>query len=443
MVQWQRSIFSYAYGYTGLGLQAANPIYEISTAYPGLSQYFGILTGLAYTLPFAVFGLFVGKLTDTVNRKWALCGVIALASTAMGLTGFCNSMLVLGLMRVFHGMINSSTNPLSFSLVSDYFPPDKRATANSIIHSGQYIGSAMGSISILLIKKFGWRSTYGIMAAVSMTVSAMIALLVREPERGRFLTDAEKAKQIADAKEKEEEAKRQEEAGTKENGVIAFFKNLAEVTKLPCTRNVLIAGFLRNFAGCIITYYLPVFFGKNHPSFKAQYALVNAAILSICGIIASLASGIMADKFEKKSFWAKGAICVIGQSLAVPLICLATLQTSSFWLSIAAYTAYFLVASTYVGPAITMMQNTAPVKQQGNVVSAYFFCITIAQTISPAIFGALCTRFGAVANPTVYGPLIAGFSVLGFIGSVPFWFRAGRHYKNHMAEKQRLENADQ
>ena len=151
---------------------------------------------MAYTLPFAIFGLFVGKLTDTVNRKWALATVIALASTAMGLTGFCNSMLVLGLMRVFHGMINSSTNPLSFSLVSDYFPPDKRATANSIIHSGQYIGSAMGSISILLIKKFGWRSTYGIMAAVSMTVSAMIALLVREPERGRFLTDAEKEKQI-------------------------------------------------------------------------------------------------------------------------------------------------------------------------------------------------------------------------------------------------------
>lgn len=207
MVQWQRSIFSYAYGYTGLGIQAGNPIFEISTAYPNLSQYFGLLTGMAYTLPFAVFGLFVGKLTDTVNRKWALATVIALASTAMGLTGFCDSVLVLGLMRVFHGMINSSTNPLSFSLVSDYFPPERRATANSIIHSGQYIGSAMGSISILLIKKFGWRSTYGIMAAVSMTVSAMIALLVREPERGRFLSDKEKEEQAKKKKEAEEKAK--------------------------------------------------------------------------------------------------------------------------------------------------------------------------------------------------------------------------------------------
>jgi len=143
---------------------------------------------LAYTLPFAFFGLFVGKLTDNVNRKIALGIVIALASSAMGLTGFIDSFIVLAAMRVFHGMINSSTNPLSFSLVTDYFPPDKRSTANSIIHSGQYIGSAMGSISILLIKSFGWRSTYGIMGLVSAFVSALIFLVIREPERGRFLS---------------------------------------------------------------------------------------------------------------------------------------------------------------------------------------------------------------------------------------------------------------
>lgn len=34
MVQWQRSIFSYAYGFTGTGLQAGNPVYELSAAYP-------------------------------------------------------------------------------------------------------------------------------------------------------------------------------------------------------------------------------------------------------------------------------------------------------------------------------------------------------------------------------------------------------------------------
>jgi len=71
------------------------------------------------------------------------------------------------------------------------------------------------------------------------------------------------------------------------------------------------------------------------------------------------------------------------------------------------------------------------VSQQGNVVSAYFFSITIAQTIAPAIFGIMCNKFGVLTNPAMYGPLIAGFSIFGFLGSVPFWWLAGKHYKEY------------
>ena len=128
---------------------------------------------------------------------------------------------------------------------------------------------------------------------------------------------------------------------------------------MPCSRNVLIAGFLRNFCGCIVNFYLPVFFGKNFPTFKAEYALVNAAINSICGLISSIVSGIIADKYEAKTPWAKGLVCLIGQSLAIPFILITTLQQSSFWLSIGSFTLFMLFASSYTGPAITMMQNTS------------------------------------------------------------------------------------
>jgi MFS family permease len=195
LVQWQRSVFSFAFGYTGTGAQFGDPFYELSTAYPALAANYGTLTGLAYTLPFALFGLYVGKITESANRKWALAIVIALAASTMGLTGAFNSLFILGAMRVMHGMVNSATNPLSFSLIGDYFPPDKRATANSIIHSGQYCGTAMGSISILLISKFGWRATYGLMSGISLAVAAMIALLVKEPKRGVYLTKIEKQKE--------------------------------------------------------------------------------------------------------------------------------------------------------------------------------------------------------------------------------------------------------
>jgi MFS family permease len=84
-------------------------------------------------------------------------------------------------MRICHGALSSATNPLSYSLVADYYPPDKRGTPNAILSTGNFIGIALSSISILLIKSFGWRSTYGIMGIVGIIPAILSLILVRDP----------------------------------------------------------------------------------------------------------------------------------------------------------------------------------------------------------------------------------------------------------------------
>lgn len=437
MVQWHRKGLTYAYGYTALGDLAGSPLYEISSAYPQLKQWYGLLAGLIYTIPYSVFGLFAGKISDQVNRKFFLGIVVILASLTMGVSAFTTSFAVFGAMRVLHGMMNSASNPLSFSLIADYFPPDRRATANSIIQAGNYIGVGVSSLSILLISSFGWKITYAIMAAAGVVFGLGTMSLIKEPERGRFLSAAEKQKEAEKKAKAEEEAKKMEGV----NPVKAFLDNIGVVFGLPCARNVLMASSLRNFGGMIVSSFLPVFFGKNFPAFKAEYALLNAAALSICGLVASLAGGILADKLEKRTKWAKAGICMTGCALSLPLIALGTLTTGNFYLSVLCYALKVLVSGTYSGPAITMIQNTSPQSQQGNVVSVYFFCITLAQTISPAIFGAIANAAGALTNPALYGPLITAFVAFGYIGSLPFWWKAGKAYKNFMEEKEAKEAA--
>jgi MFS family permease len=112
-----------------------------------------------------------------------------------GMAGFTNSFSVLVAMRMLHGCMNSATNPLSFSLVSDYFPISQRATANSMIQAGNYMGVAAGSMTILLISSFGWKIAYGIMAVVGTLFGLGTMALVKEPERGRYLSNAEKKKE--------------------------------------------------------------------------------------------------------------------------------------------------------------------------------------------------------------------------------------------------------
>lgn len=112
---------------------ANNPNFEISTAYPQLKYWYGLLVGLIYTIPYSFFGLIAGKISDQVDRKLYLGIVLILAGVTCGVTGYVDSFLLLGIMRVFHSILNTSSNPLSFSLISDYFPPENRTTANSII----------------------------------------------------------------------------------------------------------------------------------------------------------------------------------------------------------------------------------------------------------------------------------------------------------------------
>lgn len=288
-------------------------------------------------------------MSDKVNRKLFLGIVLILAGVTCGVTGAVNSFFMLGLMRVFHAILNTSSNPLSFSLIADYFPPEKRATANSIIQAGNYLGVGVSSFSVLLISMFGWRAQYGIMAGLSAVLGLVTMVFVKEPERGRYLSEDQKQKEI------EKKAKKEQEAAEQGNPLAAFVKNIGTVFTLPTAKNVLLASSLRNFGGIIVSSFLPVFFLRNFPAFKAEYALFNALAQFICGMTASLGGGILADKFEKKSYWTKALICMAGCALSFPLIALGTLTTGNFYLSMMSYALMLLVSGTYSGPAITMI----------------------------------------------------------------------------------------
>ena len=154
-----------------------------------MGSLFGTLTGLAYTIPFACFGLIVANWTEVYKRKNALMAVCLAAAACMGGTAIFDSFLIFSMCRVLHGLVNSSSNPFSYSLTNDTIPAANRATANSLIHSGIYFGNALACLSILLIQQFGWRMAYGAFGGMCVAVAAAFALFVKEPERGVFMTE--------------------------------------------------------------------------------------------------------------------------------------------------------------------------------------------------------------------------------------------------------------
>ena len=73
-----------------------------------------------------------------------------------------------------------------------------------------------------------------------------------------------------------------------------------------------------------IAAYAPIFYLKTFPSYVNEYAMANAAALSIFGFASSLLGGLISDAFEKKNLMTKAWVCIIGSLSAFPLILFAT-----------------------------------------------------------------------------------------------------------------------
>ncbi|WP_295529563.1 MFS transporter [Novosphingobium sp. Chol11] len=108
---------------------------------------FGFLYGTAFGVFYALFGIPLGKLADRWSRVRLLTWGLTLWSAMTVFSGLSRNFTQLGLARVGVGVGEATAGPCAYSMLSDYFPPHRRATAVAIYSSGIYIG---GGLALLL-----------------------------------------------------------------------------------------------------------------------------------------------------------------------------------------------------------------------------------------------------------------------------------------------------
>lgn len=159
----------------------------------------GLLHGLAFALFYTFMGVFIARLADNWNRtKLVAIGVLlwGLATAACGLAG---SFATLFVARIFVGVGEASLSPAAYSMISDYFPPEKRARAMSVYTSGIYfgVGAALifGGIVIAIVERVGalnlpmlgsvqaWQVVFFAVGLPGVLFFVVVKLFVREPAR--------------------------------------------------------------------------------------------------------------------------------------------------------------------------------------------------------------------------------------------------------------------
>ena len=113
----------------------------------GLSDaQLGLLFGTAFALFYALFGIPLAKLADGWNRVKTISLGLSVWSGMTALSGFATNFTQLGTARVGVGIGEASASPAAYSLLQDYFPREKRATALAFYSAGIYVGVGASQI---------------------------------------------------------------------------------------------------------------------------------------------------------------------------------------------------------------------------------------------------------------------------------------------------------
>ena len=116
-----------------------------------MHDYYGIMSGVIYDLPYALLVLANAGLSKSRHRVAITAWFMVMQSMSSVITGVTKSFPVILSMRFMHSFFCSVQEPLCYAMIAEYFRDERRATANSLLTASNYFGIAFSSLTILLI----------------------------------------------------------------------------------------------------------------------------------------------------------------------------------------------------------------------------------------------------------------------------------------------------
>lgn len=157
-----------------------------------------LLLGFSFAVFYTFLGIPLGRLADSRSRRGLIAAGLVFWSIATAFCGMARHYWQLFLARVGVGVGEAALSPAAYSLITDYFPKEKRAMAMSVYSMGIFIGTGiaflLGGLVVTFAVKHGpvmlpvigeirpWQVVFLILGAAGILFS-LILLTVREPAR--------------------------------------------------------------------------------------------------------------------------------------------------------------------------------------------------------------------------------------------------------------------
>src|SRR5262245_45487175 len=237
----------------------------------------GLLVGPAFAVLYTVAGIPIARLADLHSRRLVLAIGLAAWSIATAASGLVRSYAQMALARIAVGVGEASSSPCAYSLISDVFPPQRRASAIAIYHSGASIGIFAGmALGGVLNDTLGWRNAFLVVGLPGALFALAVRFWLPEPRRG-----------AADAIEDSGEQP-------------ALFEVLRYLLGLRSFRHVLVAAGLYSSTSYAMLTWSPAFMQRLFDLSPGEFGIQLGVVIGIGGVLGALSVGFIADALARR-----------------------------------------------------------------------------------------------------------------------------------------------
>lgn len=340
----------------------------------GLSDLQLGVIGAAFTVVYAIAGIPLGRLADTMSRKkimgWGLIAWSAFTAAGAGAWSFSTFLAT----RIAVGVGEASYAPAASSLIGDLFPANKRSRAMGIFMLGLPLGLLLAFFTTgAIIKYFGsWRAPL-ILAMFPGLIIAVMTFLIREPARGA----AEATKTVAEP----------------------VANPIRKILKIRTMWWIILAGVAGNFGVYAGNGFLVPMMMRYFKMPLDTAAMSAGVIVGVTGLIGLTLGGYVADLAHQRSDRGRlflGAICLAIGGVATWYAL--TLGTAEVGLFIAIFSIGWLLQYMFYVCVYPAIQDVVEPRLRATAMAVYFGALyLLGGAFGPVVVGWLSDRYATAA----------------------------------------------
>jgi predicted MFS family arabinose efflux permease len=335
----------------------------------------GVLSGACFVIFYATFGLPIARWADRGNRRTIIALGLGAWSVMTTVCGLAQSFLQLALARVGVGAGEGGAIAPAQSLLADFYPPERRATAIGIFMSAATAGYLLGfGGGGYIAATYGWRTAFLAAGLPGLALVVIVRLGIDEPRLRLGFP-------------------------RRDTGVESLRATLDHLRRKRSFRHAVLGCTLYFFMAYGVLIFVPSFLIRAVHVPLRDVSLWYGGVSAIASLVGTLGGGWVADRLRRRDIrwlaWLPAGVCLA----TVPLHLL-TFASSNFSTILALTSVTSLLLTGGLPPVFAAIHAICGRLRRATAIAIVFFCAALlGNGLGPVAGGmlsdALSAHYGA------------------------------------------------